>query len=107
MSRSLGQRLEDLPGDNEEALCSPVSLSCRRTTASLDADEPSPADPCLLSLGSPLCSVPFPWLCLQAPTGLTSLWGSPAAEKMGIFCPRAMLFMTSMGEMPVWIISSG
>ena len=32
---------------------------------------------------------------------LTSLWGSPAAEKMGIFWPRAMLFMTSMGEMPV------
>lgn len=38
---------------------------------------------------------------------LTSLWGSPAAEKMGIFWPRAMLFMTSMGEIPVWIISSG
>lgn len=37
----------------------------------------------------------------------TSLWGRPAAEKMGIFCPRAMLFITSMGEMPVWIISSG
>ncbi len=39
--------------------------------------------------------------------GLTSLWGSPAAEKIGIFCPLAMLFMPSMAEMPVWIISSG
>lgn len=37
----------------------------------------------------------------------TSLWGSPAAEKMGIFCPLAILFMPSMAEMPVWIISSG
>lgn len=35
------------------------------------------------------------------------MWGRPAAEKMGIFCPRAMLFITSMGEIPVWIISSG
>jgi hypothetical protein len=37
----------------------------------------------------------------------TSLWGRPAAEKMGIFWPRAMEFMVSMAEMPVWIISSG
>ena len=36
-----------------------------------------------------------------------SLCGSPAAEKMGIFCPLAMLFMPSMAEIPVWIISSG
>lgn len=41
------------------------------------------------------------------PQGPTSLWGRPAAEKMGIFWPRAMLFITSMGEIPVWIISSG
>lgn len=40
-------------------------------------------------------------------SALTSLWGSPAAEKMGIFCPLAMLFIPSMAEMPVWIISSG
>lgn len=38
---------------------------------------------------------------------LTSLWGSPAAENMGIFWPRAMLFMVSMAEIPVCIISSG
>jgi hypothetical protein len=37
----------------------------------------------------------------------TSLCGSPAAEKMGIFCPLAMLFMPSIAEIPVWIISSG
>ena len=37
----------------------------------------------------------------------TSLWGSPAAEKMGIFCPRAILFIVSIVEIPVWIISSG
>lgn len=36
-----------------------------------------------------------------------SLCGSPAAEKSGIFWPRAMEFMVSMVEMPVWIISSG
>ena len=36
-----------------------------------------------------------------------SLWGSPAAEKRGIFWPRAMEFMVSIVEMPVWIISSG
>lgn len=29
-----------------------------------------------------------------------SLCGRPAAEKSGIFCPRAMEFMTSMVEMP-------
>lgn len=38
---------------------------------------------------------------------MTSLWGRPAAEKIGIFCPRAIEFITSMVEMPVWIISSG
>jgi hypothetical protein len=37
----------------------------------------------------------------------TSLWGKPAAEKMGIFCPRAIEFMVSIVEIPVWIISSG
>nr|CAD7200051.1 unnamed protein product [Timema douglasi] len=37
----------------------------------------------------------------------TSLWGKPAAEKIGIFCPRAIEFITSIAEMPVWIISSG
>lgn len=31
----------------------------------------------------------------------------PAAENRGIFYPRAMEFMTSTVEMPVWIISSG
>mmetsp|Transcript_10501 Transcript_10501/g.16807 ORF Transcript_10501/g.16807 Transcript_10501/m.16807 type:complete len:207 (+) Transcript_10501:1257-1877(+) len=36
-----------------------------------------------------------------------SLCGNPAAENSGIFCPRAMEFITSMVEMPVWIISSG
>lgn len=51
------------------------------------------AGPRVLSTGSPplwpaspasaLC--PSPWLCLQPPVGLTSLWGSPAAEKIGIF----------------------
>lgn len=30
----------------------------------------------------------------------TSLWGRPAAEKMGIFCPRATEFITSMAEIP-------
>ena len=38
---------------------------------------------------------------------LLSIPCPPAAEKRGIFCPRAMEFMTSMVEMPVWIISSG
>ena len=38
---------------------------------------------------------------------LTSLWGRPAAEKIGIFCPLAMLFIVSMADIPVWIISSG
>ena len=38
---------------------------------------------------------------------VTSLCGRPAAEKIGIFCPRAIEFMTSMVEIPVWIISSG
>ncbi len=37
----------------------------------------------------------------------TSLWGRPAAEKMGIFCPLAILFIMSMADIPVWIISSG
>ena len=36
-----------------------------------------------------------------------SLWGRPAAEKRGIFWPRAMEFMVSIVEIPVWIISSG
>lgn len=31
----------------------------------------------------------------------------PAAENRGIFWPRAMEFITSMVEIPVWIISSG
>ncbi len=37
----------------------------------------------------------------------TSLCGKPAAEKIGIFCPRAILFITSIADIPVWIISSG
>ena len=36
-----------------------------------------------------------------------SLCGRPAAEKSGIFCPRATEFIVSIVEMPVWIISSG
>ena len=44
--------------------------------------------------------------CLQICAAI-SLWGKPAAEKSGIFCPRAIEFMTSMVPMPVWIISSG
>ena len=38
---------------------------------------------------------------------VTSLCGRPAAEKIGIFCPRAMEFMVSIVEIPVCIISSG
>jgi hypothetical protein len=37
----------------------------------------------------------------------TSLCGKPAAEKMGIFCPLAILFILSMADIPVCIISSG
>ena len=44
--------------------------------------------------------------CLQICAAM-SLCGRPAAEKSGIFWPRAMEFMVSMVEMPVWIISSG
>lgn len=33
-------------------------------------------------------------------TELTSLWGRPAALKIGIFCPRAIEFITSMVEIP-------
>ena len=33
--------------------------------------------------------------------------GLPAAEKSGIFWPRATEFIVSIAEMPVWIISSG
>lgn len=36
-----------------------------------------------------------------------SLWGRPAAEKIGIFCPRAIEFIVSIAEIPVAIISSG
>lgn len=36
-----------------------------------------------------------------------SLWGRPAAEKSGIFCPLAIEFMTSIVDIPVCIISSG
>jgi hypothetical protein len=36
-----------------------------------------------------------------------SLCGRPEAEKIGIFCPRAIEFMVSMAEIPVEIISSG
>ena len=37
----------------------------------------------------------------------TSLCGRPAAEKSGIFWPRAIEFMTSMALTPVWIIALG
>lgn len=37
----------------------------------------------------------------------TSLWGRPAAEKMGIFCPRATEFITSMAEMPGFCLCVG
>ena len=40
-------------------------------------------------------------LAREKEMGLTSLCGRPAAEKIGIFCPRAMLFITSIAEMPV------
>ena len=32
---------------------------------------------------------------------VTSLCGKPLAEKIGIFCPRAILFMPSMADIPV------
>lgn len=44
--------------------------------------------------------------CLQICAAI-SLCGRPLAEKMGIFCPLAMEFITSMAEIPVWTISSG
>ena len=44
--------------------------------------------------------------CLQICAAI-SLCGRPAAENSGIFCPLAIEFMTSMVEIPVWIISSG
>ena len=44
--------------------------------------------------------------CLQIWAAI-SLCGRPTAEKIGIFCPRAIEFMVSILLMPVWIISSG
>ena len=35
------------------------------------------------------------------------MWGRPDAENSGIFWPRAIEFITSMAEIPVWIISFG
>ena len=55
----------------------------------------------LLELSAPPCSS----LCLTRPAcrqiwAAMSLWGNPAAENKGIFCPRAIEFMVSMVEMP-------
>lgn len=91
----------------------PADLGCQRTVpvwmprTPTQRTLPTQQRPSRSPAIARLCPVPCPWWCLGAPMGRTSLWGSPAAEKMGIFWPRAMLFMTSMGEMPVWIISSG
>ena len=64
------------------------------------------------SLSSSLIRLPASSGCFTRPACLQicaaiSLWGRPAAEKSGIFCPRAIEFITSMVPMPVWIISSG
>ena len=55
----------------------------------------------LLELSAPPCSS----LCLTRPAcrqiwAAMSLWGNPAAENKGIFCPRAIEFMVSIVEMP-------
>jgi hypothetical protein len=42
-----------------------------------------------------------------ATAGASEAAGLPAAEKSGIFWPRATEFIVSIAEMPVWIISSG
>lgn len=90
---SSGWRPEDLLGDTEVVFCSSESVSCQRTATNLDDDDPCVAGPCLFDSGDPphwptrpgLHPVSSSWSCLQDPVGLTSLWGSPAAEKMGIF----------------------
>jgi hypothetical protein len=52
-----------------------------------------------------------PWRCTNPACrqiwAAISLCGRPAAEKIGIFWPRAIEFMVSMAEIPVEIISSG
>ncbi len=37
----------------------------------------------------------------------TSLWGRPAAEKMGSFCPLTRVLVPSMVEIPVWMKALG
>lgn len=88
------------------------------------------AENTMAKLSSWSSNTPLDWSCLTRPPCLhiiaaicgerghynnnekcryvyTSLWGSPAAEKIGIFWPRAILFIVSIADMPVWIISSG
>ena len=74
----------------------PVPIAAK--TMANDSSESSDVVPLVLCLTRPAC--------LQICAAI-SLCGRPAAEKSGIFCPRATEFMQSMVEMPVWIISSG
>ena len=82
-----------------------------KTMANSSSLSPPPAAASSPSRSASLPSFfPFPFLtrpaCRQIWAAM-SLCGRPAAENRGIFWPRAIEFMTSMVEMPVWIISSG
>jgi hypothetical protein len=61
-----------------------------KTTAKLSS--------CVSIASLPGCCTRPAWRTIWAPI---SLCGRPAAEKSGIFCPRAIEFITSMEEMPV------
>lgn len=47
------------------------------------------------------CEMPISKCARKRHHSRTRSWGKPAAENNGIFCPRAMEFMTSMALMPV------
>mmetsp|Transcript_3047 Transcript_3047/g.8408 ORF Transcript_3047/g.8408 Transcript_3047/m.8408 type:complete len:252 (-) Transcript_3047:107-862(-) len=82
------------------------SKSCRKNRA---ASMLTPIAANTIANSSVLCSSPSRCTspaCRQI-CAATSLCGKPAPENRGIFCPRAIEFITSMVEMPVWIISSG
>lgn len=85
MPHSLREEAWRFAWGHRGGLAHPEFLRGQKTAASPDAGGPSAASPSLLAY-HPASALSLPLgLARQGPAVLTSLWGSPAAEKMGIF----------------------
>ncbi len=107
MSASLGVRILSIEGSDERLRkrtvlsSAPVSSNWRMKKLASSLVMP------IAAKTTEKLSDPLSTLACLAICAASALCGSPAAEKIGSFCPLTRVFMPSMLEMPVWMNSDG